>query len=71
MKFVTSLRFTNNINNIKIYLIFKIFCKEVKRTLTLLHVLNYTIPIGFIIFFGFLIDRMCRPDKTKEKAGEE
>jgi hypothetical protein len=39
--------------------------------MTLLHVLNYSIPIAFIVFFGFLIDRMCSPSTPEEKAGEE
>lgn len=39
--------------------------------MTLLHVLNYSIPIGFIVFFGFLLDRMCKPSNPKQKAGDE
>ncbi|MDR6999134.1 hypothetical protein J2Y67_001581 [Neobacillus niacini] len=39
--------------------------------MTLLHVLNYSIPIGFIIFFGFLLDRMCKSDNPEQKAGDE
>ncbi|WP_409273646.1 hypothetical protein V1499_02865 [Neobacillus sp. SCS-31] len=36
--------------------------------MTLIHVLNYTIPIAFMIFFGFLLDRMCRPAQASEET---
>ncbi len=39
--------------------------------MTILYVLNYTIPIAFLVFFGFLIDRMCSPEKSHEKTSEE
>jgi hypothetical protein len=39
--------------------------------MTIVHVLNFTIPIGFIVFFGFLLDRMCKPAKPKQKADRE
>lgn len=40
--------------------------------MTILHVLNYTIPIAFLVFFGFLIDRsLCSPEKSHKKTGEE
>jgi hypothetical protein len=39
--------------------------------MTLIHVLNYAIPISFMVFFGFLIDRMCSPSKTDKKINEE
>ncbi|RHW41556.1 hypothetical protein D1B31_07490 [Neobacillus notoginsengisoli] len=29
--------------------------------MTVVHVINYTIPIAFMIFFGFWLDRMCKP----------
>jgi len=29
--------------------------------LTAVHILNYSIPIAFMIFFGFWLDRLCRP----------
>jgi hypothetical protein len=35
--------------------------------MTTIHVLNYTIPIAFIVFFGYLLDRMCKPAKSDEK----
>jgi hypothetical protein len=37
----------------------------------LIHVLNFSIPIAFIVFAGYFLDRMCKPDTPKEKAGEE
>jgi hypothetical protein len=52
-----------NINNIKIMV--------VNLFMTAIHVLNYAIPIGFMIFFGYLIDRMCSPAKSEEKVSEE
>jgi hypothetical protein len=39
--------------------------------MTIIHVLNFSIPIVFIVFAGFLLDRMCKPDKPAEKAEEE
>jgi hypothetical protein len=39
--------------------------------MTLIHVLNFSIPIAFIVFAGFLLDQMCKPDKPEKKAGEE
>jgi hypothetical protein len=52
-----------NINNIKIMV--------VNLFMTAIHVLNYAIPIGFMFFFGYLIDRMCNPAKSEEKVSEE
>jgi hypothetical protein len=39
--------------------------------MTAIHVLNYAIPVAFMVFFGFLIDRMCTPAKSEEKINEE
>jgi hypothetical protein len=39
--------------------------------MTLIHVLNFSIPIAFIVFAGYLLDRMCKPDLSKQKADEE
>ncbi|MGF6951939.1 hypothetical protein QF028_004444 [Neobacillus sp. B4I6] len=39
--------------------------------MTLIHVLNFSIPIAFIVFAGYVLDRMCKPDPPKDKAGEE
>ncbi|WP_181884528.1 hypothetical protein [Neobacillus piezotolerans] len=33
-----------------------------------IHILNYTIPIAFMIFFGFLLDRMCRPAPALQES---
>jgi hypothetical protein len=30
-----------------------------------------SIPIAFMVFAGFLLDKLCQPVKTDEKAGEE
>jgi hypothetical protein len=39
--------------------------------MTIVHVLNFSIPIAFIVFAGYMLDRMCKPDPPKEKAGED
>ncbi len=39
--------------------------------MTVIHVLNFAIPIAFIVFAGFFLDRICKPDKQQEKAGDE
>jgi len=39
--------------------------------MTFIHVLNFSIPIAFIVFAGYLLDRICKPDSPKQKAGEE
>ena len=39
--------------------------------MTILHVLNFSIPIAFIVFAGYFLDRMCKPDSTKHNAGED
>jgi hypothetical protein len=39
--------------------------------MTLLHVLNFSIPIGFMVFFGFLLDRMCKPAKQEQNASKD
>jgi hypothetical protein len=40
-------------------------------TLTFIHVLNFSIPIAFIVFAGFMLDWMCKPAQHEEKAGDE
>jgi hypothetical protein len=35
--------------------------------MTAIHVLNYAIPIAFVVFLGYLLDRMCKPAKSDEK----
>jgi hypothetical protein len=39
--------------------------------MTVIHVLNFAIPIVFMVFAGFMLDRMCKPAQSEEKAGEE
>lgn len=39
--------------------------------MTIVHVLNFSIPIAFMVFAGYFLDRMCKPAKIEEKAGEE
>lgn len=39
--------------------------------MTVIHVLNFSIPIAFIVFAGYFLDRMCKPGKQEEKAGDE
>jgi hypothetical protein len=39
--------------------------------MTIIHVLNYAIPIAFMVFFGYLLDRMCKPAKSDEKVEGE
>ncbi|MEH7110476.1 MULTISPECIES: hypothetical protein [Bacillaceae] len=39
--------------------------------MTVIHILNFSIPIAFIVFAGFALDRLCKPAKQEEKAGEE
>jgi hypothetical protein len=39
--------------------------------MTTIHVLNYAIPIAFMVFFGYLLDRMCKPDKSDKKTEGE
>ena len=39
--------------------------------MTVVHVLNFSIPVAFIVFAGFMLDKMCKPVPREEKAGEE
>jgi hypothetical protein len=39
--------------------------------MTLIHVLNFSIPIAFMVVAGFLLDRMCKPVEQEKKAGDE
>jgi hypothetical protein len=36
--------------------------------MTIIHVQNYTIPIAFMVFAGYMLDRMCKPVKQDEKS---
>jgi len=35
--------------------------------MTLIHVLNFSIPIAFMVVAGFLLDRMCKPVEQEKK----
>ncbi|MGG0718108.1 hypothetical protein ABE096_11040 [Robertmurraya massiliosenegalensis] len=35
--------------------------------MTFFHILNFAIPIVSMIGLGFLLDRMCNPEKTTKK----
>ncbi|CEG25644.1 hypothetical protein [Bacillus sp. B-jedd] len=37
--------------------------------MTAVHILNYTIPIAFMIFFGFWLDRLCSPAVAETEEG--
>jgi hypothetical protein len=39
--------------------------------MTLIHVLNFSIPIAFIVVAGFLLDSICKPREQEKKASEE
>jgi len=39
--------------------------------MTFVHILNFSIPIAFIVVAGFLLDRMCKPIDQEKKAGDE
>lgn len=38
--------------------------------MTVLHILNYTIPIAMMLVIGFAVDRMCKPDTTEQETEE-
>jgi hypothetical protein len=40
--------------------------KRQGNDMTFFHLLNYSIPIIFMVFLGFMIDKMCKPIKEKE-----
>jgi len=39
--------------------------------MTFFHILNFAIPIASMIGLGFLLDRMCKPDKEAKKVPTE
>ncbi|WP_175384478.1 hypothetical protein [Bacillus sp. FJAT-27225] len=39
--------------------------------MTLIHILNYTIPITFMIFLGFWLDRLLKPVPTEADGTSE
>jgi hypothetical protein len=38
--------------------------------MTVIHVLNFVIPISCIVLIGIALDRMCKPETQKEKGRE-
>lgn len=36
--------------------------------MTFFHVLNFVVPIGFIAFAGFMLDRMCKPNEKNQNT---
>ncbi|MDQ1147423.1 hypothetical protein QE429_004250 [Bacillus sp. SORGH_AS 510] len=39
--------------------------------MTWIHVLNYSIPIAFMVFAGFFLDRLCKPAKQEDASTGE
>jgi len=38
--------------------------------MTIVHVLNFSIPIACVLLFGVMVDRMCKPEGTEQEANE-
>ncbi len=38
--------------------------------MTIVHILNFSIPIACVFLFGVMVDRMCKPDSTEQEANE-
>lgn len=36
--------------------------------MTIVHILNYCIPIVMMLVIGFAVDKMCQPDAEERKA---
>lgn len=36
--------------------------------MTIVHILNYSIPIVMMLVIGFAVDKMCQPDPKEQKA---
>lgn len=36
--------------------------------MTIVHILNYSIPIVMMLVIGFTVDKMCQPDAEERKA---
>lgn len=39
--------------------------------MTVMHVLNFLIPVLFMVFFGVFIDRLCKPGKSAQEESED
>lgn len=40
-------------------------------SMTVVHILNFTIPIACILFAGILMDRMCKPEVPQPDNNNE
>lgn len=38
--------------------------------MTIVHILNFSIPIACVFLFGVMVDLMCKPDSTEQEANE-
>jgi len=38
--------------------------------MTIIHILNFSIPIGSMIIIGYLLDKMSKPDTNLQKPNE-
>ncbi len=38
--------------------------------MTIVHILNFSIPIACVFLFGVMVDRMCKPDVSEHEANE-
>ncbi|ESU32308.1 hypothetical protein G3A_12655 [Bacillus sp. 17376] len=36
--------------------------------MTIVHILNFSIPIAMMLVIGFAVDKMCQPDTPKQEA---
>lgn len=38
--------------------------------MTIIHILNYSIPIAMMLVIGFTVDKMCKPEIPEQKPKE-
>jgi hypothetical protein len=36
--------------------------------MTLVHILNFSIPIAMMLVIGFAVDKMCKPDAVEQET---
>jgi len=36
--------------------------------MTIVHILNFSIPIAMMLVIGFAVDKMCQPDPVEQEA---
>jgi hypothetical protein len=36
--------------------------------MTIVHILNFSIPIAMMLVIGFALDKMCQPDTQEQEA---